>query len=192
MLKISDDIKSEIVDAFKELIIEKPFEKITIKMITKKVGINRPRFYNYFQDKYDIIEYTLTVELLSPAENLFKLDMKEAAIEMVFNYFYQNNQFYKELLKVEGPNSFDDILQEKIYEFYFNALQQYEFKDKEILNIISMEEITKFYSMGLVIIIKACIEHGFDEEYTVEKAKEVYEFITAHSILDLLAEEPEI
>jgi len=55
-----------------------------------------------------------------------------------------------------------------------------------------MEEITKFYSMGLVIIIKACIEHGFDEGYTVEKAKEVYKFITAHSILDLLAEEPEI
>lgn len=43
-------------ESFKELMQKKPFEKITIKMITDAAGVIRPTFYNYFQDKYDVME----------------------------------------------------------------------------------------------------------------------------------------
>ena len=47
------DIKAELANSFKELVQEKPVEKITIKEITDKAGVIRVTFYNHFQDKYE-------------------------------------------------------------------------------------------------------------------------------------------
>ena len=40
---------------FKELVVKKSFDKITIKMITDEAGVIRPTFYNYFRDKYEVM-----------------------------------------------------------------------------------------------------------------------------------------
>ena len=37
--------------------IKGSFDKITIKMITDQAGVIRPTFYNYFQDKYEVMEW---------------------------------------------------------------------------------------------------------------------------------------
>ena len=48
---------SRIAFAFKELLLEKSIDKITINDITEKCGINRQTFYYHFHDIYELIEW---------------------------------------------------------------------------------------------------------------------------------------
>lgn len=49
--------KFAIAFAFKELLLEKSIDKITINDITEKCGINRQTFYYHFHDIYELIEW---------------------------------------------------------------------------------------------------------------------------------------
>ena len=46
--------KFAIAFAFKELLLEKSIDKITINDITEKCGINRQTFYYHFHDIYEL------------------------------------------------------------------------------------------------------------------------------------------
>ena len=45
------ELKILLAESFKELVLEKLVEKITIKEITDRAGVTRVTFYNHFQDK---------------------------------------------------------------------------------------------------------------------------------------------
>lgn len=49
--------KELLADSFRSLVLTMPFQKISIKMITDGAHVIRPTFYNYFQDKYEVIEF---------------------------------------------------------------------------------------------------------------------------------------
>ena len=53
--------KALIGESLKVLMRNHPFEKITIKMITDEAGVIRPTFYNYFCDKYEVVEWIFNV-----------------------------------------------------------------------------------------------------------------------------------
>ena len=59
MERKSELTKALLGEKFKELVAKKGFEKLTIKMITDAAGVIRPTFYNYFQDKYEVMEWLL-------------------------------------------------------------------------------------------------------------------------------------
>ena len=48
--------KHQLAECFKELMLKGSFDKITVRMITEQAGVIRPTFYNYFQDKYEVME----------------------------------------------------------------------------------------------------------------------------------------
>lgn len=52
--------RSYIQKAFIELLAEKDFENITIQHIMDRAELNRATFYNHFQDKYELLELTLS------------------------------------------------------------------------------------------------------------------------------------
>ena len=56
MEQIKELTKRLIANSFKELMLQIPFEKITIKMITDHASVIRPTFYNHFHDKYELVE----------------------------------------------------------------------------------------------------------------------------------------
>ena len=58
--------KHQLAESFKELMLKGSFDKITIRMITEQAGVIRPTFYNYFQDKYEVMEWLLEEEVFRP------------------------------------------------------------------------------------------------------------------------------
>ena len=50
--------KQTILQAFNDLLMENPFDKITIEMIAKRSNISKATFYRYFMDKYDVMNYS--------------------------------------------------------------------------------------------------------------------------------------
>ena len=54
--------KKAIATALKSLILEKPFDKISIADLTKACGLNRQTFYYHFQDKYELLTWIYYTE----------------------------------------------------------------------------------------------------------------------------------
>lgn len=50
------DAEKRIIDAYLELIGEKPYEQLTVKEITARCGISRTAFYRSFDDTLDLLE----------------------------------------------------------------------------------------------------------------------------------------
>ena len=49
-----------ILGAFESLLAEKNFESISVQDVTEKAQINRATFYAHFEDKYALLNYSIT------------------------------------------------------------------------------------------------------------------------------------
>lgn len=54
--------KRALAASFKELLAQKPFNKITISDITENCGVNRMTFYYHFHDIYDLAQWAFQEE----------------------------------------------------------------------------------------------------------------------------------
>ena len=61
--------KETIIDAFWQLLEEKPFNKITVQNIVERCHLNRNTFYYHFQDIYDLVEWACYEDAKKALEN---------------------------------------------------------------------------------------------------------------------------
>lgn len=98
--------KKRIAKAFKNLLKEKTFDKISIVHIMDLAQIRRQTFYNYFLDKYDLLDWIFETELREQiADNLTYISGLNLLKEVCY-YFDQNRQFYQQAFQIEGQNNF--------------------------------------------------------------------------------------
>lgn len=112
-------IDTLLAESFKELAKKHPIEKITIKEITDLAGVIRPTFYNHFQDKYELLEWIITTDLLDPIEPLIQNGMISEGLVLLFtniektvNLFARNKAGGTELIRRDctelcGEDSFE-------------------------------------------------------------------------------------
>jgi len=178
--------KKLLCESFKRQLLKRPFDKITIKMITDGAGVIRPTFYNYYRDKYEVFEYILDEELINVTYILIDNGMEIEAIKMIFTYFDNNRSFFHEAFKVEGQNSFEGILVTKISQLFQRIIQKHNVKIRESANILSTENIAKYYSIGIVYILKMWILSDKFEKITSDEMFNAYMFIITHSMFDII------
>jgi len=65
----SNITKKALSSALKELIQEKPFEKISVADICQKCNLNRQSFYYHFKDKYDLVNWVFDTEFIAVENN---------------------------------------------------------------------------------------------------------------------------
>lgn len=56
---MSQITKRALEASLKNMLLQKPLDKITINNIAKDCGINRMTFYYHFKDIYDLVERSL-------------------------------------------------------------------------------------------------------------------------------------
>ena len=67
---MSQMTKRALVASLKELMAEKPLDKITVTDLTEHCGVNRMTFYYHFKDIYDLVEWACVEE--ATRASLFK------------------------------------------------------------------------------------------------------------------------
>lgn len=105
--------RQSIMNAFIELLVEKGFDKITIKDIAERANINRGTVYLHYVDKFDLLEkcIELYVEmLLNHCANSADTNLDIRAFQSVFEYLEKNFTIYKLLLSKEGLEIFSNRL----------------------------------------------------------------------------------
>ena len=96
-------IDTLLAESFKELAKKHPIEKITIKEITDLAGVIRPTFYNHFQDKYELLEWIITTDLLDPIEPLIQNGMISEGLVLLFTNIEKDSEFlFSAQIKLDG------------------------------------------------------------------------------------------
>lgn len=113
----SNITKRALAAALRELMEEMPFEKIQVTHICERCQMNRKSFYYHFKDKYDLLNWIFDTEILSFVQHYFQPQKMEERIEevrAVCHYFYENRNFYRKALQVQGQNSFSEHFREYV------------------------------------------------------------------------------
>lgn len=181
--KITENL---ICESFKNMLLKYPFEKITIKRITDEAGIIRPTFYNYFQDKYELLERYLKNDIMDSADNLIENNMDQEAVKLIFIRFEKNKAFYRKAFEVKGQNSFESILHDNIQEIFKKIFIHHEYTPEKSLGLFDLDNISKYYTNGLIFIIKSWLDNDYDT--SVDKLIEGYFYLMTHSTADILGE----
>lgn len=128
----SNITKNALAASLKNLMKEKPFEKISVSDICESCGMNRKSFYYHFKDKYDLVNWIFLVDFLGRM-NLNSYHTGWDAVEDICNHFYEDKEFYREALKIEGQNSFYDYVIESIRPLVTFYIQDI-YKETEVQN----------------------------------------------------------
>lgn len=96
-------IKTEkaIVDAFLQLLSQKPFEEITVNEVCDLAVVRRATFYNHFADKYDLFSCSLKHIKASYEEQLTSMkDSNDAfsfldTLQISLSYIEQNEKLFE-------------------------------------------------------------------------------------------------
>ena len=136
-----------------DLLKEKSFEKITIKEICNKANYPRATFYNYFEDKYDLLEFYF--DFLLKNSGFHEYLENDISTYEVFDKLYDYLKQYKDDIKsILVFNEQDGELVHYSRRFIRNIILE-KMKDSHFKNNqIPYEIISEHYVNTLELIIK--------------------------------------
>ena len=134
--------KKALGEALKELMSERPFEKISIKDICDACGMNRNSFYYHFKDKQDLIIWIFDFEFIQKIKPLEFRDAFEF-FEIICDYFYGQKVFYIKAFEITGQNCFSDYFSEVFHQFSLEHMEKY------FGNIDNQESFARFATDAL-------------------------------------------
>lgn len=144
-------------NALKQLVHEKPFEKISVSDITDKCNLNRQTFYYHFQDKFECLEYYYYHECLEPMIQSISLENWEDCIEEMLVKMKENAEFYTRTIYA-SPKSFITPFFETTKNLFKKAIHVIDEEDK--VDDDEEEFISEFLTQGIIGIITSWVSKG--------------------------------
>lgn len=179
--KSVDDLLAQ---SFKELACQQPIEKITIKQITDRAGVIRPTFYNHFEDKYNLLEWIMIKDIVTPVQPLLSNGMINEAMILIFHNMRKEKDFYMHASKLEGQNSFRGMIERGIQLVLGSMIVDQMGTKKPINRWLTPEHLAEYYSQSITYVLMTWIQGGM--EMPPEELAQVYDFIISRSLSDVL------
>ena len=86
----SDQTKHALAVALKELMAQRPLDKITIHDLTERCGIRRQNFYYHFEDVYDLLRWMFQEEAVSLLQQHEGTLLWQEGLLQLFRYIEAN------------------------------------------------------------------------------------------------------
>ena len=90
---MSDFTKRALEESLKNLLLQKPLDKITISDIAADCGISRMTFYYHFKDIYDLVEWACMEDARRALEGKKTYDTWQQGFLQIFEEVLENKQF---------------------------------------------------------------------------------------------------
>lgn len=154
-------------EAFLELLLEKPYDEISVKDILEKAGYSKPTFYNHYSSKEDFTRKIIDDEIhdLSEAINDYvnehnssKWTEKEIADfnEMRFQHIYNRREYYKAFFMYDCFGGFIRKLQTFIDQLYFPQFDLFPF---------SSNNSYKYFSYMISFVFCGTVNYWVNEDF---------------------------
>ena len=160
----SNTTKTAISMALRELVKEKPLNRITIGEIAEKASINRQTFYYHFQDIIDLVRWMLSTEAGRQIEGNRTYDTWQKGYLAVFRTIESDRQFILNIYH-HIPRQY---LMDYLYSVTMNLLLDVVREKTRDLGVRVREEdidfIANFFKYSLVGIVLDWIDHDMEED----------------------------
>lgn len=180
------NVDQMLAESFKSLALRLPIDKITIKQITDGAGVIRPTFYNHFSDKYELLEWIIRTEILDPVIPLVQAGELKNSMIQIFHNMLKDRQFYKKVVRLEGQNSCESIARKFIMEILLTFINEQASEKKLAKRGLTTSLVAEYYAQSMAFVVIQWTKMNMS--LTPEQMADIFEYITAHSMDDVIAE----
>lgn len=180
------NVDQMLADSFKLLALRTPIDKITIKEITDGAGVIRPTFYNHFSDKYELLEWIIRTEILDPVIPLMQTGHIRESLIQIFENLQNDKKFYKKVVRLEGQNSCENITQKITMGILYTFINEQVGEKKLAKRGLTMSLMAEYYARSIAFVIIQWVKQ--DMYIVPEQMADLFEYITTHSMDDVIAE----
>lgn len=120
----SEQTKYALADALKELMVQKPIDKITIHDLTERCGIRRQTFYYHFQDVYDLLRWMFQEEAVALLEQHKGTLLWQEGLLQLFHYIEDNRAVCLCALQSVGRDHLKRFFMADIYAIIHRTVEQ--------------------------------------------------------------------
>ncbi|AQW20982.1 dihydroxyacetone kinase transcriptional activator DhaS [Lentilactobacillus curieae] len=106
--------KNKIAAATKQLVLSQPFNQISVTNIMQTANLRRQTFYDFFHDKYDVLEWVYQSEVQEAVSKCTEFKTWPETVVKMLTYFNDNREFYQRVIKIDDQNSPEQIIKEHI------------------------------------------------------------------------------
>ena len=153
-----NDRKKMIMDAFWELLEEMPYNKISVRLIVERCGVNRNTFYYYFQDIPVLVEEILNGEIDLLIAGHCRVGSLEECISLLVRFFAENKKIVIHLYGALPRDVFISHLDRLVYRL--TDLYITNIASALDLHVENKELVVRFFKCLLVGSFLDWLDHG--------------------------------
>ena len=145
---MSQVTKRALEASLKNLLLQKPLDKITINDITADCGINRMTFYYHFKDIYDLVEWSCLEDAEKALNNNKTYETWEQGLLQIFYAVKDNKPFIQNVYHCVGRERVEQYLMPLADKLLVNVIEE----QSEGLHVTQSDKdfIAQIYSYVLV------------------------------------------
>ncbi len=178
--------KAILANGLKNLMRQRSFEKITIQQIADEAGFIRSTFYNHFRDKYEVIEWIFTEEVLRQGEHFFSQGQYRQGIRKMLEAMEADKAFYVSAAKIEGQNSFRSFMFRSFCSLLKDILQSRATQPSKLQHLFQIEVLAEYYANAETFVMMKWLENGMT--YSVDDMEQAQWFLISVSFEDVVKE----
>lgn len=149
--------KKRIAKAFKKQLEEKPIDKISVVDIMDQAGIRRQTFYNYFIDKFELLDWIFETELQEQVTNNLNYISGFQLLEELLFYFGNNKSFYAQLFSLRDQNDFYSYFGDYCLVLLEKIISEHEQKYHMVLQSPYRQFLKSYHSRALADMIQSFV-----------------------------------
>jgi probable dihydroxyacetone kinase regulator len=162
MIFVSQTTKRALEASLKNLLLQKPLDKITIADIAEDCGINRMTFYYHFKDIYDLVEWSCVEDAAKALEGKKTYDTWQQGFLQIFNAVISNKPFIMNVYHSVNREHVETYLYKLTYNLMIGVIEE------KAVGMDVLEEDKKFmanfYKYAFVGLMLEWIKNGMKDD----------------------------
>lgn len=154
--------KMAIAYAFKELLLEKPLNKITINDIAEKCDMNRQTFYYHFHDILELTEWICEEDAEQALKENRTYDTWQDGFLAIFNMIRRDKAFIINIYHNVPKDYLYRYLYRVTYQLLYSVLEEQ--AEGMVVRAEDKEFIVNFYKYGFVGLLLEWIDKDMKED----------------------------
>ena len=157
--------KKALAESLKNLLLQKPLNKITISDITDDCAINRMTFYYHFKDIYDLVEWTCAEEAAQAMEGKKTYDTWQEGFLNIFSAVQANKPLIMNVYRCVSRERIEQYLNPPICSLILGVVEE---KSAEMpVSEADKRFIASFYEHAFIGVMLEWIDNNMREEPSV-------------------------
>ena len=163
----SDYTKRAMAASLKNLMQQKPLEKISIREIMEGCGMKRQNFYYHFEDIYALVKWMFRQEVVNPLRQHEGVLFWQDGLLQLFRYLQDNKAVCQCALRSLGRPFMKELFMNEVYSMVRHVADQLASRLDWENKAYELAMITQFYVIALAGVVEGWVLEEL--EYTPEE-----------------------